>query len=161
LMICLTVPIHLAAMTPRDQTQRSIQDPSMMFKDRGSLLEVLPKQRVLRQIDSSGRSNVQVLTTVDPSAPMGPLNLGVVFNHTIQKEGYINGEITFRVKRGQRIGDFDKSRYPGLKLILDSNVFVVTARTPADFMNLLKRLQNRADLVWVEPNVVYRRSNAP
>jgi len=45
--------------------------------------------------------------------------------------------------------------YPGLKKITNPEVYVVNARTPAEFMAVLKRLQARGDLEWVEPTVIY------
>jgi hypothetical protein len=47
------------------------------------------------------------------------------------------------------------SSYPGLKVVVSPSVYVVTTRTPAEFIQVLKRLQGRADLDWVEPTVTY------
>ncbi len=85
---------------------------------------------------------------------VGPGQLGVVFNHAMQQQGYITGEISFQVKGGRPFSG-NPSLYPGLKQITTPAVYVVNARTPAEFVRLVKRLQARADLDWVEPTVTY------
>ena len=37
----------------------------------------------------------------------------------------------------------------------------MNTRTPAEFMAVLKRLQARSDLEWVEPTVIYGPSKVP
>jgi hypothetical protein len=90
------------------------------------------------------------------TAPIGPNQLGVVFNHSMQAEGYITGEIAFAVQDMRAIpSGFPASEYPGLSWLTAPNVFIVKARTPAEFMTVLGLLQGRSDLAWVEPTVLY------
>ena len=78
----------------------------------------------------------------------------------MQTQGYISGEIAFKVKGG---GAFpgSPSLNPGLKQITKPAVYVVNARTPAEFIKVLKRLQARTDLEWVEPTVIYGPQGPP
>jgi hypothetical protein len=82
--------------------------------------------------------------------------LGVVFNHAMQVQGYITGEVAFKMKgTPQATNGFLVSLYPGLARLTGPNVYVVRARTPAEFVAVTKRLQARADVEWVEPIVTY------
>lgn len=51
--------------------------------------------------------------------------------------------------------------YPRLKQIVKPGVYVVNARTPAELVKLLMRLQARTDLEWVEPTVTYGPTSSP
>jgi hypothetical protein len=133
----------------------------MVVIDRGANLEVLANERAMTTVDSSGAQILRRTIVLNASAPIGPNQLGVVFNHAMQARGYINGEITFKVKTGQAFPSKDAQRYPGLKLIVAPYVYAVTARTPVEFIQLLKQLQTRADLDWVEPTVIYNTIPEP
>jgi len=122
--------------------------------DLGAKLEVLPTKRATPHLDTSGRVVGQHVVRASATAPIGPGQLGVVFNHAMQQQGYITGEISFQVKGGRPFSG-NPSLYPGLKQITTPAVYVVNARTPAEFVRLVKRLQARADLDWVEPTVTY------
>jgi hypothetical protein len=126
--------------------------------DRGAKLEIFPTQRAVPQSDNSGRESIQGVMTVSADSGIGPLELGVVFNHAMQQQGYISGEIAFKMKTGLMLSGFSASLYPGLKKIVSPEVYVVNTRTPAEFMTVLKRLQARGDLEWVEPTVIYGSS---
>jgi hypothetical protein len=132
----------------------------MVVVDRGTKLEIFPTKRATPSLGSSGLQVAHHVTTTEASAPIDSQHLGVVFNHGMQVQGYISGEIAFQVKGG---GIFTGSRsvYPGLKQITKPGVYVVTARTPAEFIKVLKRLQGRADLAWVEPTVTYGAALPP
>jgi hypothetical protein len=140
-----------------------VGDPSMVIDDRGAPLEVLPTQRATPVVSSSGSGHIaHQVTAVAASAPIGPQQLGVVFNHALQQQGYISGEITFKMKDALAPGsDFGAAQYPGLRKLLNPNIYVVVARTPAEFVQVVKRLQQRTDVEWVEPIVNYGRSGAP
>jgi hypothetical protein len=131
----------------------------MVVEDRGSKLEVFPTKRATPVLDSSGRTVLHHITTTSATTPIGPQQLGVVFNHAMQQQGYITGEIAFKVKDGHAFSG-DSALYPGLKEITKPAVYVVNARTPAEFITVLKRLQARSDLEWVEPTVTYGTPNA-
>jgi hypothetical protein len=133
----------------------TISDPSMVVTDRGSQLEVFPTKRAVLQSDQSGRAAIHSVMATTASAPIGAQQLGVVFNHAMQQQGYISGEIAFMMKAGLKLSGVSSSQYPGLKKITNPEVYVVNTRTPAEFMAVLKRLQARGDLEWVEPTVTY------
>ena len=155
---CLMVSGCLAhaQLKPPAYSARPVEDPSMIVNDRGSQLEVIPGKRATATTDSGGRVTHQLLASV-PSAALGPNTLGVVFNHSMQAEGFITGEIAFALKAGARADEtsFPHAAYPGLAKVTNPNVFLVKANTPAAFISLLKLLQGRTDLEWVEPTVLY------
>jgi hypothetical protein len=144
-----------AQLTAPVRTTAPISDPSMIVMDRGAKLEVIPTKRAVAMTDSAGRVVARQVTTSGADAAMDALSPGVVFNHAMQQEGYISGEITFMMKPGRQAIGFDPSSYPGLKKITGPAVYAVNARTPTEFIELLKRLQARSDLEWVEPTVTY------
>jgi hypothetical protein len=113
-----------------------------------------PTKRATESLDSAGKRVVQQMTVANPDSPIGPHQLGVVFNHAMQAHGYITGEIAFQVKGGRTFTG-SSALYPGLKQVTAPAVYVVNARTPAEFIKVLKRLQARSDLEWVEPTVTY------
>lgn len=145
----------LGDLVPPVRTLQPVIDPSMVVIDRGSKLEILPTKRASPVVDSATRAVMHHVTVVaSSSTPIGPFQLGVVFNHALQQQGYITGEIAFKVKSGRTFSG-STALYPGLKRIVAPSVYVVYARTPAEFIAVLKRLQVRSDLDWVEPTVTY------
>ncbi len=160
LIMTLVTSTALADLRPPQRTLQPIVDPSMVVMDRGAKLEVLPTQRATASLDSSGRRVIHHVTIASASEPIGQHQLGVVFNPAMQARGYITGEIAFKMKAGSAfVGN--RALYPGLKLITTPAVYVVNARTPAEFIKVLKRLQGRTDLEWVEPTVMYGSESAP
>jgi hypothetical protein len=150
----IACPVYAELSAPARELQ-PITDPSMVVMDRGSELEVLAQKRAVAATTGTGRMVAHRVFVAEPGSPISSKQLGVVFNHTMQQEGYISGEIAFQMKSGARLGRPDPSLYPGLKRITKPEVYVVYARTPAEFLDVLKRLQARPDLEWVEPTVVY------
>ena len=150
--------ISLADLRPTPRTVQAIADPSMVVMDRGAKLEIFPTKRATQLSDGPNRI-IHHITTTSASAPISAHQLGVVFNHAMQQQGYISGEIAFKVKAGQPFSG-NPALYPGLKEITKPAVYVVNARTPAEFIKVLKRLQSRSDLEWVEPTVTYGPSDA-
>lgn len=144
-----------AQLQPPTRVIQPVADPANVVMDRGAKLEIFPTQRAVPQADSSGHQVVHRVMTVSADSGIGPLELGVVFNHAMQQQGYISGEIAFKMKAGLKLSGFSSSQYPGLKKITNPEVYVVNTRTPAEFMTVLKRLQARGDLEWVEPTVNY------
>ncbi len=150
----------VAELPPPQRTLQPVTDPSMVVMDRGAKLEVFPTKRAIATADSSGAGVVHHVISASASAPIGPHQLGVVFNHAMQQHGYITGEIAFKVKDGRPFSG-SLTSYPGLKQITKPAVYVVNARTPGEFIKILKRLQARSDLEWVEPTVTYGLKLAP
>ena len=144
-----------AELQPPGRTIQPVTDASMVVMDRGAKLEIFPTKRATAAFDSSGRIVAQHVTAASANSTIGPHRLGVVFNHALQQRGYITGEIAFKMKVGQTAIDFEPTLYPGLKKITSPEVYVVNTRTPAEFMRVMKRLQARQDLEWVEPTVTY------
>ncbi len=162
-MKCLILSLALFAMSssahaelhaPQRQLQ-SIADPANVLMDRGSKLEVLPMVRAIPKTDSTGQVTAHHLLQAAAGNPIGPQQLGVVFNHSMQQQGYISGEIAFKMRAGSTAKSLSSALYPGLKRITNPEVYVVNTRTPAEFMKVLKRLQARTDIEWVVPTVVY------
>jgi hypothetical protein len=143
-----------AQLQPPARVLQQVANPANVIMDRGAKLEIFPTQRAVPGADSSGRQVHRVMTASADSG-IGPLQLGVVFNHAMQQQGYISGEIAFKMKAGLKLSGWSTSLYPGLKKITNPEVYVVTTRTPTEFMAVLKRLQARGDLEWVEPTVIY------
>jgi hypothetical protein len=158
LFAALTVVLVHAELQPPERTLRPVADESNVVIDRGAKLEVFANQRALPKADTSGRVVAHQLVPARPADPIGPRRLGVLFNHAEQQQGYITGEITFKVKDGHTFSG-SPALYPGLKEITKPAVYVVNARTPGEFITLLKRLQARSDLAWVEPTITYGRAD--
>jgi hypothetical protein len=127
----------------------------MVVIDRGATLEVLPTGRATPRADASGRVVSHHVMTSSATAPIGPRQLGVVFNHSMQQEGFITGEIAFKLRAGHTTAELSPALYPGLKQITPPAVYVTNARTPSEFIKIVKRLQGRPEVEWVEPIVSY------
>jgi hypothetical protein len=161
-MKCLILSLVLFAMTsahaqlhaPERQLQ-PIADPANVLMDRGSKLEVLPTMRAVPKTDSTGQVTAHHLLQANAGNAIGPQQLGVVFNHSMQQQGYISGEIAFKLRAGSTAKSFSSTLYPGLKRVTNPEVYVVNTRTPAEFMKVMKRLQARSDVEWVAPTVIY------
>jgi len=154
LLLVLFTGTAVAELQPPARTLQAVRDPTMVIVDRGAKLEIYPTMRATPHLDTSGRIVHHQITRESASSAIGPRHLGVVFNHAMQQQGYISGEITFEVKDGRPFSG-SSALYPGLKKITKPAVYVVTARTLDEFIQLLKRLQARSDLAWVEPTVTY------
>ena len=155
LVLSLAVGPACAALQPPTRTLHPVTDASMVVTDRGAKLEVFPNKRAMPQADATGRVTVHRVVAASARSMIGPTQLGVVFNHAMQEQGYISGEIAFQMKSGLKLSGLSAALYPGLKKITNPEVYVVNARTPAEFIAVLKRLQARNDLAWVEPTVTY------
>ena len=90
-----------------------------------------------------------------PDSQIGPKQLGLLYNRALQQYGVFSGEISFKMKSNPVAATFDPNLYPGLKRIVAPSVYVVNTRTPAEFMTVMKRLQARSDVAWVEPTITY------
>jgi len=158
-MFTLTGSACLAQLQPKQRVIQRVQNPSMVIDDRGSPLEVFPTERAIPGMSKSGERVVYRVLAKDASDPISPKQLGVVFNYAMQVQGYITGEIAFKFKDNlQPSSSFDAASYPGLAKLTRPNVYLVVARSPLEFIQLVKRLQGRTDLEWVEPIVLYGQS---
>jgi hypothetical protein len=130
----------------------------MVINDRGSQLEVFASKRATLSTSADGRPTHQVVPS-SSTAAFAPNRLGVVFNHAMQAQGFITGEIGFVLKPGARADDasFPPNVYPGLAKVTSQNVYLVKASTPSTFVSLLKALQARTDIEAVEPIVLYEQ----
>jgi hypothetical protein len=108
-----------------------------------------------------GRVVSHHVTTSSATAPIGPRQPGVVFNHSMQQQGFITGEIAFKLRAGHATAELSPALYPGLKQITPPAIYVTNARTPAEFIKVLKRLQGRPEVEWVEPIVSYTPADSP
>jgi hypothetical protein len=155
-----TSPVF-ADLRPSQRELQPVIDPAMVVMDRGAKLEILASERATATMDSSGHRVLHRKRVANAAASIGSRQLGVDFNHPMQMHDYITGEIAFKVKAGQTFTTQDSQLYPGLKVVASPSVCVVATRTPAEFIQVLKRLQGRADLDWVEPTVTYEPAAAP
>jgi len=74
----------------------------------------------------------------------------------MQVRGYITGEIVFKWKdERQAIGLQETASYPGLTRLTAPDIYLVVAKTPSELVELVKRLQSRSDIEWVEPMEIY------
>lgn len=145
----------MAQMLPPARQLQAVSDPGMVVMDRGSQLEVLPLKRAQAVTDPARRMLVHRVFAAAPESAISARHLGVVFNHSRQEQGYFSGEIVFKPRSGVRLGHLDAAAYPGFRRIVKPDVYAVYARTPAEFLDTLKRLQGRSDLEWVEPTITY------
>lgn len=144
-----------AELRPSDKTLKGISDPTMVVQDRGAKLEVYPTRRAVAVSDPAGRIKLHHVTMTHADTPIGPRQLGVVFNHAMQQLGYISGEISFKMLPGQPVASLSATLVPGLRRVTEPDVYAVYTRTPAEFLRVLRRLQSRKDLEWVEPTITY------
>lgn len=155
LVLTLAVGPVCAELQPPPRTLQPVMDASMVVMDRGAKLEVLPNERAIPHADVTGRVTVHHVVAASAASMIGPTHLGVVFNHSMQQQGYITGEITLKLKAGHSAAALRSALFPGLKKITSPEVYVVNARTPAEFLKALRSLQARSDVEWVEPTVNY------
>jgi len=155
-MLFLASAVCFAQINPKPRVMQSVTDESMVIDDRGSKLEVFPTLRAAKILSTSEKGEAHSEFMARKSAPINRQQLGVVFNHAMQARGYTTGEIAFKMKDGLQAPDWlDKSSYPGLAKLTAPNIYLVVARTPAEFVKLTKQLQARTDMEWVEPIVTY------
>jgi len=162
LLLGVASAASLAQLQPLPRVTRNVSDPSMVIDDRGSKLEVLATKRASQQTAGAGKQVTHSVYAASEAEPISPQQLGVVFNHAMQAQGYITGEIAFKMKDGVQATDrLDAVSYPGLAKLTNPNVYIVVAHTPSEFVELVKRLQQRTDMEWVEPVVTYGAASQP
>ncbi|MBI5719372.1 MAG: hypothetical protein HZC37_17020 [Burkholderiales bacterium] len=132
-----------------------IADAAMVIQDRGQALEIYPTLRATPSVKPGTPGVQHRLSSAGESAPIGPRNLGVIFNHALQVRGYLTGEITFQPKGEGLPAGIDAAGYPGLAKITNPNTYVVLASSPKEFIALFNRLKERTDLEWVQAVVIY------
>lgn len=154
MMLLLTGTASFAQIRPTRQIAKAVTNEGMVINDRGSKLEVFPSLRAIRTMTASGSVHSEFMSgKIDP---INPQQLGVVFNHAMQVRGYFTGEIAIKMKDGLQAADWlDRSSFPGLAKLTEPNIYIVVARNPLEFVELTKQLQERIDMEWVEPIVVY------
>ncbi|MDB6101976.1 MAG: hypothetical protein JWO52_1975 [Gammaproteobacteria bacterium] len=155
LVLLMTTGPALADLQAPARSVQPVADPTMVIIDRGATLEVLPTSRAMPHADASGRVVSHHVRASSATALIGPRQLGVVFNHSMQQQGFITGEIAFKLRAGHTTAELSPALYPGLKQIASPAVYVTNARTPAEFINIFKLLQGRPEVEWVEPIVSY------
>jgi hypothetical protein len=160
LALLLSATTSLAQVRAPARALQPVTDPSMVINDRGAKLEIFPRKRATPRVDSSGRTVSHELVASNSSDPIGPQQLGVVFNHALQQQGFITGEITFKMKRGHTAEAFDPTLFPGLALIVKPALYAVSTQNPAQFIAVFRRLQARSDVEWVEPTINYTSASA-
>jgi hypothetical protein len=154
-LLCLLCAPSWADWQAPQHSFRPVTDPANVVNDRGSKLEVFPTQRAAVVHDLASGSIKHQVTTANTTAPIGPRSLGVVFNHAMQQTGYISGEISFKPKPGFSTKGLSTTEFPGLKHLDRAGIYVVQTTTPTQFMDVMKKLQARKDVEWVEPTVTY------
>ena len=127
----------------------------MVIDDRGATLEILPTVRA--QLSASTTERATRMVATNAKSKFTPASRGVVFNHAMQSQGVLTGEIAFKMKGTQQATaeDFPAVDYPGLAKLTNPNVFIVVAQTPGEYVALFKRVRARTDVDWVEPIVDY------
>lgn len=141
--------------TPRAKPA-AVADAAMVFEDRGQQMEIYPALRATPSLKPGGVGVRHQVASAAEGAPIGPRNLGVVFNHALQVRGYLTGEIAFKPKGDRLPADFDAvANWPGLAKVTNPNLYVVIAASPREFIPLFNRLKARDDLEWVEAVVIY------
>ena len=138
-------------------------NPTLTVNDRGSMLEVMPqlRARAAKVADGAvvtakvGTLRDHILINAEQTAPISPSQPGIVFNHTLKMYGLINGEISFKLKPGRSLNASDAAALPGLAPLVAPSLYVTVARSNTEFVELVRRLQAREEIEWVEPQVKY------
>lgn len=144
-----------AQIVSQVRAKQAVVDSTMVFEDRGQQFELYPTLRATPAVVAGKAGSQHQLSAAGKGAPIGPRHLGVVFNHALQIQGFLTGEITFKPKGdGPPVG-FDAASYPGLAKLTNPNTYVAVASSPAEFLALFNRLKSREDLEWVEAIVIY------
>jgi hypothetical protein len=149
------MPIDAQIVPPARAKPAAVADPAMVFEDRGQSLELYPALRAAPAVAAGKPGVAHQLFKTGEAAPMGPSHLGVVFNHALQRQGYLTGEIAFKPRGDGVPADLDAASWPGLAKLTNPNIYIVVAATPKEFLQLFNRLKARGDLEWVEAVVIY------
>lgn len=157
LLSLLVAPAAFAQLSPPVRPRAVVSNSAMVIEDRGAKIEVLPNERATTAVDAASGRTVHRLQRAAATAPMNDERLGVVFNYTMQQQGYATGEIAFMMRPGAT-PDTGSGNFPGLKRLTASGLYIVRATTPAQLVSLTKELQSNHRVAWVEPIVVYASS---
>jgi len=149
-------PSAVSQITSTPRTPVQIKNPQQVVEVQGAAIEVFPERRVTVQSFASGREVMRETAQTEGSAPLDESDGVLVYNHAYQAYGYATGEISFKFKTGKTpASPLPAAQYPGFRRLGNLNAYVVYARTPVEFIELYRRLQERADVEWVVPHIEY------
>lgn len=152
----LAGPWAVSQISPGVHTPVAIQNSQLVVDIQGAAVEVFPERRVTVQSFASGREVMREVTQKDSAAPLDEFDGVLVYNHAYQAYGYATGEISFKFKSGQRpSAPLPATLYPGFRRLGNLDAYAVYARNPVEFLELYRRLDQRADIEWVVPNIEY------
>jgi hypothetical protein len=143
-------------ITPAPRTSVEIKNPQQVVEVQGAAIEVFPERRVTVQSFASGREVMRETAQTAGSAPLVESDGVLIYNHAYHAYGYATGEISFKFKAGKTpVSPLPAVQFPGFRRLGNLNAYVVYARTPVEFIELYRRLQERSDIEWVVPNIEY------
>src|SRR5262249_54296755 len=93
--LALQAAPSFAQLPAPSQSSQQVRDPAMVVVDRGQKLEMFATLRASPEVMSGGRVVAHRVNVARADAPFGPKALGVVYNHTLQVQGFLTGEVTF------------------------------------------------------------------
>lgn len=140
---------------PPTLSVHTVGDRTNVFQHVGSDIEVFPTQRAVRVNNVSGIAQVNAVTTYPSTTPYSQSLRGVVFNYALQQYGCTIGEVAFMLKPNSSLNQLPLNASMHAKKILKSGVYVVTANTPQNFLDIVRTLQHNAAVAWVEPHIKY------
>lgn len=156
MLALVSMPWAMAQITPKPRTALEIKNPQRVVEVQGAAIEVFPERRVTVQSFASGREEMRETALTAETAPLDESDGVLVYNHAYQAYGYATGEISFKFKAGKTpASPLPAAQYPSFRRLGNLNAFVVNARNPVEFIELYRRLEERADIEWVVPYIEY------
>ena len=156
LLTLSTAPWAASQIAPNPRTAVEIKNPQQVVDVQGAAIEVFPERRVTVQSFASGREVMRETAKTPGAAPLDDSDGVLVYNHAYQAYGYATGEISFKFKAGKTPSlPLPPAQYPGFRRLGNLNVYVVYARNPVEFIDLHRRLEERADVEWIVPFIEY------
>ena len=156
ILVTSTLACHLAhaqLMAPDHPPERSVGNADMVVQPGGHRLEIFPDSRAVGQ--GKGTHKLSAASSFEPISRTKP---AVAYSYATGGNVMLSGEISFKLKGGASVATVGAFA-AGAKLLVPPDVYMLTASTPADLVNVLNQLQGSSAVEWVEPFTIPGKLN--
>jgi hypothetical protein len=105
--------------------------------------------------ENAGRLVLSGAVEATEKDALGPMRPGVVYNYAMQLYGLVSGELSFELKQGVDLSKVNLLSKTAPKLVIAPSVYVVSATSGEEFVQVLTILQKSTFVRWVEPSILY------
>jgi len=154
-------------------SQGLIQTRNQPIKDQAMVitgdnqLEVLPNSRAIPQTNQATQPSSNIpyyrLIQTNAAAPINNKQLGIAYDHALNKTVFLTGEVSFKLKTGASLNTvltgLQGANTSAPSLLVPPNIYVFYATTPQQIVSLTNQLKASSLVDWADAYVLNGRLN--